>query len=89
MSIVAALPGYGKPQPQDTGDALLTFSYPGGTPIAFLSGNQALQGEIILPQFSLPPARATVISQCGSSASLELTYNIWEYEPLWPYVIVP
>ena len=89
LSIVPAPSGYGNTQSQDAYDALFTLSFPGGVPLAFISGGQAIQGEIILPQFSLPAARATVISQCGSSASLELNYSIWEYEPLWPYVIVP
>jgi hypothetical protein len=89
LSIVPAPFGYGNTQSQNTQDALFTLSFPGGMPLAFISGGQAIQGEIILPQFSLPAARATVISQCGSSASLELNYSIWEYEPLWPYVVVP
>lgn len=92
LSIVPAPSGYGNTQSQNTQDAydtLFTLSFPGGVPLAFISGGQSIQGEIILPQFSLPAARATIISQCGSSASLELNYSIWEYEPLWPYVIVP
>lgn len=89
LTILQTPPGLKNPQPQEPNEALFTLSYPGGIPLAFISGDQTLRGEIILPPFSLPPSRATIISQCGSSASLELTYNIWEYEPLWPYVIVP
>lgn len=92
LSIVPMPSDYANTQPQntqDTYDALFTLSYPGGIPLAFISGGQTIQGEIILPQFPLPAARATVISRCGSSASLELNYSTWEYEPLWPYVIVP
>jgi hypothetical protein len=89
LPIIQAKPGSQDPQPQDPYEAVFTLGYHGGIPLAFISDNQTLQGEIILPQFPLPPSRATVISACGSSASFELTYSIWEYEPLWPYVIVP
>jgi len=63
-------------------------NYPGGIPQAFIDSNSPLTGEIVLPQFDIPPSRISIISACGTSATLDLFYSVWEYEPLWPYIYI-